>query len=355
MNTNIYGEFYSPLKLVSTNKPLCMSVGSRSIGKSTGFGIYFLTQYYEKGKKFIYCRRTDDELKRTAADYFGTPLSIMAHNGITHAIELKGDTYTDESNNIVGYAIALNNEQKYKSMPFGDLGVKNILYDEFILPRGGERGYLGGSKNLTYEYDRLISLYQTVDREKGKAFRNDTRIYCCANNASFYNPLFLACHCDKFVSLDTKFCNPKKELWALELTNTVPATSKIKQSYGYLLASDSDKSRNYDNDSMIRDSQVQELHGVVTPLCNIKYSGNIYGVYVKEDIGICYVCERPADGRITIALTIGDTTEINYITAYKFKDSGYMIFLRDMVTKGKCVFQTGKIKNDILTYLNYTI
>lgn len=355
MTNEIYGKFYNPNRLISTGKPICMSVGSRSIGKSTGFALYLLVQYYEHKKKFIYTRRTDDELKRTASDYFGTALSILSDFGMAHSIALKGDEYIDENNDTIGYAIPLNAEQKYKSHQFGELGVRNILYDEFILPKGGEKGYLGGSKNCIYEYRRLVSLYQTVDRTKGHAFTNQTRIFACANNGSFYNPLFIACNCDQYVDMETKFCNPKDEIWALEMTSQVEGTKEIKHSYGYLMADKNERRRNYDNDSFQKDAQVGKVTFPKRSFCNLLYNGNHYGVYLVEKLGVIYIERKPAENALDIALTVGDTKKINQLTAYKFKDSPFMILIRNLVNSGNVIYETQGIKNDVLTYLNFTL
>ena len=67
---DVYGKFYNPTRLLSYNKVLNFSIGSRSIGKSTGFAIFLLREFIEHGRQFIYCRRTMDETQLTAPTYF---------------------------------------------------------------------------------------------------------------------------------------------------------------------------------------------------------------------------------------------------------------------------------------------
>ena len=66
MSKDIYGEFYSPVKLISTNKPYLFSLGVRSSGKSTGWLIHLLREFMRDGKQFIYLRRDKEELDATA-------------------------------------------------------------------------------------------------------------------------------------------------------------------------------------------------------------------------------------------------------------------------------------------------
>ena len=66
MSKNIYGDFYNPTKILSYGKPMNISVGSRSSGKSTGFGIHLLKDFLKNKHQFIYVRRTEIELRNAA-------------------------------------------------------------------------------------------------------------------------------------------------------------------------------------------------------------------------------------------------------------------------------------------------
>lgn len=351
-----FGDFYSPQRLIDTHKPLCMCVGGRTIGKSTGTAIASVLEYLTLGKKWIYTRRSDPELQATCSDFFFDAGDIISSHGETVRVIYNGGEYfINDEKEPCGYAVNLGVPRSYKSIPYGGMGVRNIIFDEFILPRGDERYYIGSSGNMIREYERLTTLYQTVDRKQGQAVLNETRIFCLGNNSSFCNPLFIGCGCDNYVNTETKFCNPKSEIWALELVREVQATREIEKSYGYQMATAEDRQNYYFNDSYHVDNLVGKRTGIFNSLCNLTYHGENYGVYVSRDMGYVYVCRRFADGRPVLKLTVGDTTQINQVTAYEYRRDPYMLFLRDMVFKGSCVFETSAIKRDVLTYLNFTL
>lgn len=358
LDKTLFGDFYSPQRLMDTHKPICMCVGGRTIGKSTGTAIACIAEFLSMGKLWIYARRSDPELQSTCADFFYDASDIMSSHGEDcHVAYKNGEYYINLGGDDVlcGYAVNVGTPRSYKSIPFGGMGVRNIVYDEFILPRGDERYYIGSTQNMVREYERLTTLYQTVDRKQGAAVLNETRIFALGNNSSFCNPMFIGCGCDKYVNADTKFCSPRAEIWALELVREVPATKDIQQSYGYLMATTEDRQNYYLNDSYHADNLVGVRHGIFAPMCNLLYHGERYGVYVSRDDGYMYISRRYADGRDLLRLTIGDTTQINQVTAYEYSKSPQMHYIRDMVMRGAVVFETSKIKRDILTYLNFTI
>lgn len=356
-NPKIWGSFYNPTRLLSTGKPLLLSILERNNGKSTAWAIVTLSEYIRLGKRGIYTRRAEKELLSTCEDYFITAADILSEHGEHYVVKYQDrEFYLNDEKEPFFYAVSAGQPREFKSRPFGDLNVRNIIFDEAILPRGDEKYYIGATKNMIREYERLITLYQTVDRSKGHRFLNETRLICIANNSSFHNPLFLGLGCDKYVDMNTKFCNPKNEDWALELDNGTGAThEELEGAYSYRLATENDKLNYYKNDSYHRDNLVGTRHGIMNPLVNLKYAGNRYCLYLFESEGICYVDDKPREDRITLNLTVGDTTEINQVTAYKYNKNGYMEFLYKMVTEGKCVFKTERAKTDILTYLNYTV
>lgn len=356
-NPKIWGGFYNPSRLLSTGKPYLLSILERNNGKSTAWAIVCLSEYIKLGKRGIYARRSDKELIATCEDYFITAADILSEHGEHYVVKyVDREFFLNDEKEPFFYAVNGGQPREFKSRPFGDLGCRNIVWDEAILPRGDEKLYIGASKNMIREFERLHTLYQTVDRKKGHRFLNETRCICIANNSSFHNPLFLGLGCDKYVDMNTKFCNPKGTDWALELDNGTGATHKeLENAYSYRIATAEDKANYYHNDSFHKDSQVHKMHGTMNPICNLAYDGRTYCFYLFENAGVCYISTKTRPDRFTMALTMGDTKQINQVTAYKYNKSPYMQFLSDMVNRGLCVFETEQAKTDILTYLNFTI
>lgn len=355
-NAKVYGKFYSPERVLSYGRPWIFSVGSRSIGKSTGFAIYMLKRFLKDGSKFIYVRRTEDETMNTCRSFFDNAIQILRANGEKiedfkydsrfYYIKMNGEEKYKEC----GTIIPLSQEQKYKSGNYQDYNT--ILYDEFI-SRDPNR-YLGNKNNPEYEYDCCLSLYQSVDRGIGMSYQNKTTFIFTANNSSYYNPLFMALGIDEYLRTDTKICAPKGKLWIVEQTVAVEGTKTIKDSYGYQLSNEKNKDYAYENigfDTYM--NFVEKINKPMFAIANLKYNGHVMGVYTIDEDGIVYVCNKPC-GLRTLALTCGDQDKVNYMLADRYRDSYVMTTLRDAYYRGMVRFETNKCKYEIANYFMLT-
>ena len=353
MKKDVYGIFYNPTKLLSYGKPLLFSLGCRSIGKSTGIALKLLIDFIEKGRQFIYCRRTKDELMLTAANYFDNAVSILRANGwdIDNVV-FSGGVYK-MGDRICGYAIPLNLQQKYKSSNYSD--VWYILYDEFMVMPGSQSRYIGGKSNISAEVEAMTSLYQTVDRGIGRAFRNETTIIFVGNAGSFYNPFFITYEIDRYLRPDTKYLSPKDSLYVVEFTRETEATKLIKESYGYLMSTEKTRSYAYDNRfaDLSGDSFIEKNPpGTRTPLCNLIYEGNCYGVFAYWDAGYIYISHKRAEGRPDISLTTVDHRP-NYLMMTSWKGHPVTKRIKEMYDTGNIRFYDYKCKMVIDFYLSY--
>lgn len=356
VNAKIFGDFYSPERVLSYGRPWIFSVGSRSIGKSTGFAIYMIKRYLKEGSKFIYVRRTEDEVQNTCKSFFSTAIQILKDNGEDiedfkyenkdYYIKLTGE----EEYKQCGTVVPLSQEQKYKSRNFSEYNT--IIYDEFI-SRDPNR-YLGNKDNRLFEYDCALSLYQTVDRGIGQSYQNDTIFIFTANNSSYYNPIFMALGIDEYLRTDTKICAPKGKLWIVEQTTSVKGTETIKDSYGYKLSDEKNKAYAYENIGF--DAHMNFVEKVDKPmrgLINLKYNGHVMGVYTVDSEGIVYICNKPTE-TFTIALTAGDQDKVNYMLATRYHDSYFMKTIRDAYYSGFVRFETNKCRYEISNYFMLT-
>ena len=130
MNEAIFGKFYSPTKALSYHRPWILSIGTRSIGKSTGWLIKAIGNWCETGQKFIYVRRTDDEIKITAKTACNNSVDILHQNGYNIcSIEARNGGFYAKNKagekHLCGYYIGLSVEYKHKSSNYSDV---NILY-----------------------------------------------------------------------------------------------------------------------------------------------------------------------------------------------------------------------------------
>lgn len=354
MKKDVYGKFYNPTRLLSYGRPLNFTIGSRSIGKSTGWAIKLIKDFMEKGRMFIYVRRTQDETQLTAPGYFDNAVDILRGFGY----DIKDFYYQGEkyylNGELCGFAIPLSLQQKYKSANYSR--VFYILYDEFMVMPGGSR-YLGGATNASFEVEAMTSLYQTVDRGIGRAFRNETIIIFVGNAGTFFNPFFINYGVDRFLRPDTKYLAPKGQIYVLEMTTETEATKDIKQSNGYLMSSEKTKAYAYDNafadlsgDAFI----VKDPKGSRNRLCNLSYEGHKYGVYMYPEAGYLYINHREADGLQTIALTTDDHRP-NYLMIKSWHGHPVTNLIKQMYDLGSIRFSDYKCKLVIDFYLRYDV
>lgn len=352
---DLYGIFYNPTKLLSYGRVLNFSIGSRSIGKSTGFAIMMLKDYIEKGRQFIYVRRTKDELLETAPSYFDNAVDILKSKGIDiQDFYYKGGKYY-LNGEICGYALPLSLQQKYKSSNYSL--VWWILYDEFMLTPGTNSTYIGGNGGSLAEVDAMTSLYQTVDRGVGKAFRNECKIIFVGNAGTFFNPFFINYKIDRYLRPDSKYIAPKNDIYVCEFTRETEATKYIKESYGYLMSTEKTKAYAYNNkcaDLKGDEFITKKPEGRHISLCNFVYNGEKYGLYSYPEAGYLYVSHKEAVGRMNIALTTGDHRP-NYLMIKTWSNNPTTKLLKEMYNIGDIRFYDYKCKLAVDFYLSYDV
>ena len=354
MKKELYGKFYNPNIILSYGKVLNFTIGSRSIGKSTGWAIFLLKEFLDKGRQFIYVRRTQDETQLTAPSYFDNAVSILKEHGYQiDEFYYKGGEYVVNGVKC-GYAIPLSLQQKYKSSNYSQ--VWWILYDEFMVMPGGSR-YLGGNTNASYEVEAMTSLFQTVDRGIGRAFRNECRIIFVGNAGTFFNPFFINYGIDRLLRPDTKYLSPKKEIYVLELTKETEATKEIKNSNGYKMSTEKTKAYAYENQyaDLGSDDFIMKKPNVAhVAICNMVMDGHTYGVYSYPELGYIYVSHYECLGKPYLSLTTTDHKP-NYLMIKTWHGHPITTLIKQMYDVGSIRFQDYKCKMVVDFYLSYDV
>lgn len=353
MATDIYGDFYNPTKLLSTNKPYLFSIGVRSCGKSTGWCIHLLKEYMKNKRQFIYLRRDKDELEQTAEKAF-TNAVILYNNyyqkrdgwKVIETFEYKKNTYFINGE-IAGYGMSLSTQQKAKSLPLTD--VWWILYDEFLISKAGGH-YLGGKDNPFKECEALYSLFVTCDRGIDRPFRNELRCVMIGNNEKYMSPIFMRMGVDKFLTKESRFINPKNQGWALEQTFSVKALENSHESNAYMLSSDYGKAYTFGG-GVFDNTFIGKPECKLYPLCNVKYNDFTYGVALTDDGGV-FISNKEYNVKTNLALT-GPDHAPNYQLVKTWHNSYYMCTMRDAINAGKVLYESQKAKYAIETFFAY--
>lgn len=347
--------FFSLTPILSRGKHLNIVCGQRSSGKSVGTSLWILLEFLKKGRGWIYTRRTRDEMLETCEHWFDNAVQILQAHNVDVSVEYSAGsyyvTYNGEKQE-AGRAIALSQENKYKGDNLS--AFRNIIFDEFINKNGT---YLGGRNRPIFEYQCLISLYQTADRGIGESFANDTFIICLGNLDSFYCPVFRGCGADKYLNSKVHFCAPKEEEWAVQIMriDDSPAVKEFKNSVGYKLSDKRTKEYAYEN--MAKESYSNEFVVKITEpmetVCNLMYDGNSMKMSYSWKQGIFYI-ENGKGNCKTYALTADDHTP-NYFLVMSANGAEPVKQLKVLYEQGRVRFASNKVKFYIDSYLKFVI
>lgn len=352
----LFGDFYSPMHILSYGKKWMISTGSRSIGKSTGWLIYLIWKYLKKGERFIYVRRTDDETRLTATTCCDSAAAILRESGYpvfsVHAkggfFYLKREEDKKEEPEIIGMYIPLSLAYKYKSANFGDNRYTSILYDEFITLDSTR--YLGSQKNILTEYIKLDEFLVTVDRKIGKARTNTTDVILLGNMSTYYNPIFMALGIDRYLNIEAKNINPKNKKWIVEQTRSVKATDDILlPEYEYSEIEDILSRYNNDNVAFYDNfNMVEKINKPMFGMCNFKYRDHVMGVYFFKNDPRIYISDKRTPLE-TFNLTTGE--KINYALARSPRGMPFYKLVKDSFSEGRVRFSSRQCQKDIQNYL----
>lgn len=355
---NLVRGWFSLRKPLSYNRHFIAITGKRSTGKSTGTSLYILLHFLLHGKGWIYTRRTKDEMDVTAPSWFDNAVSIL-NSYITdeaHKIKLeyKGGIYT-VNGVFAGYAIPLSLQQKYKST---NLSFANfIVYDEFIAFEGS--GYLGTATNPLKEFRAILSLYQSADRDVGKAFRNEVIIIALGNNDSLFNPLYMGLGVDRYIRTDTHFLAPKGEEWVvMQMRGEDAAEAEAyKESVGYKLSDERTREYAYENLSREETAARTFVEKVTKPLkelCNMHYDGLAMILCVDYAEGYCYVKHGQREGLKDYALTTADHRP-NYLLTLTGGSEGFLSVLKTFYNAGAIKFESAKCKYAVDNFYKFVV
>lgn len=343
--------WFSMTPILSRNRHLNIITGKRSSGKSTGAAIYILMDYLKTGKGWIYSRRTKDETDLTCASWFDNAAQILRSEGVDVNVEYNGGKYFVNGEH-AGEAIPMSLQQKRKG---DNLSFANwIIYDEFIAFDGK---YLGGREKPLFEYQAIMSLYQTADRDIGISHRNEVKIICLGNSDSYYNPVYMAKGIDKYLTLESHFIAPKGEEWVVEQLRPEDAVSAedYLESVAYKLSDERTRAYAFENlaKEQAMNTFIERYNEPMDPICNLIYNGMKMGVHYSWRRGIFYVDRKECNTK-TYALTSEDHTP-NYWLVKGAHGCEEVKRLKSLYEQGRVRFSEPKVKWAIDNYLHYVV
>ena len=354
--------FWSAKKIATYGRPVNVITGTRSVGKSTGVAILCLLDYIVNKHKFMYVRRRQRDTYKTCKTFFENAVSIvnqysgfkiLAFKFYNGQYQIALEERTDEDGNKelsweqCGMATPLSSEEELKSSVFSDYFT--VIYDEFISKDPNK--YLGTRDNPDFEWDSVVSLYQTIDRGVNQPFRNETAIFLLGNKSTIYNPICLSLGIADFVNDGAHFTAPKKKPWVWEDVDKVEAASVFEDSFAFQMSSDSVRRYAYENLGNDNDAFIRKPDSSTVYVATIKFKGTSYGI--KRDFDFNYYIVKPVEGYHIISLDVDshDGNDLHMIR--RWQDSPIMVTITQAYQTGRLYFDSGKHKVAILKYLQF--
>ena len=180
---NLYLEsgYISQSAIKAGRSSFVFEIGGRGTGKSYGMLQYIM----QHNIKFLLLRRT-----QTEADIIGTdltnPFKALQLDELPHPVSVSKNLHAfhqmrEEEDKTIGYLAALSTFATIRGVDLSD--VELIFYDEFI-PEKHQRP-------IKDEYEALMNVYESVNRNRELQGRPPVKMVCCANSNDIANPIFI--------------------------------------------------------------------------------------------------------------------------------------------------------------------
>ena len=258
--------FVNMPRLFASRLPFIFVVGGRGTGKTYGALEHVRKQALE-GKKFIYMRRTQDQVDKISQDDFSPFKSIDELTGtITTVQKMAGKTFSfidAPSDKTLGYCFALSTFAKMRGFDASD--VSTLVFDEFI-PEKHERP-------IKNEAEAFFNAVETINRNRELTGGEPLQCVLLSNANNMGNPLFLelglVSRATKMLSKGVDTYRDEKRGLMLVIIQNSPISEAKKQTALYkLTVGSSFQKMAIDNDfdeqcSNLRHAPLKELRPLV--------------------------------------------------------------------------------------------
>lgn len=339
-------KYYTCKQALSYNTPFIFTLGNRGIGKTFANASRVANMFIKSRRKFIYMRRYDDDLKKTAPSFFDS----IAKKYTDHSYDMSGNGksgsvyYIDDLP--AGICVALSCATKYKSAAFDDYDT--IFFDEF-LPED--------SKYLPNEVGLALNFYQSVARGFNKPIREDVRFIFAANNVTLNNPYFRELKIRDVLQLDAKYTVDPDRAWVVEMTNNEAIAEEIaKTPFGKMIAKTKYGEYALKGQYLLDDATfIQKPSGESKYYCTLSWKGKNYGVYEYTNQGLFYVT-RKANMAYPVKFSLTtDDHKPNYIMLYRNNYNPVFHFLKYAYDNALLRFDSDDSKFMFIEFMSYTV
>lgn len=330
--------YYNCDKILSHNRIFNFVIGNRGSGKSYTFKRRAIRNFINKGKQFVYVRRYEKDLLKTAPTYFDDMVYEFPDLKMQYKL---GKFYINDA--VAGFPVAVSQFVKMKSVAFPDVNL--IIFDEFI---SEDQDYIGGKNNPYMEPELCLNFYQSVARGYEKPIREDVQFVFIANSVSINNPYFIYFNIDKMIHPDTKILKSKS--WVLEQVLNENIREELKKSqFGHLIRNTKYGSYAVDNEYYLdSNSFVDVAPESASYVCSLIYAEKKYGLWFDGYTSLYYMNEKViTTNEVIYSLDPKSHNESSLTNNPKFNKR-----LKDAFGFGLFRFANQRCKNAFYQYMN---
>lgn len=327
------GKYWNIPQTVSHNCLFNYILGIRGAGKTYGLLKYEIERYQKTGARFLYVRRTDEELKKLTTQKRGRIFNHVQ-------VEFEGYDLWAESNvlhidkEVCGYAQALSTARKMKSDALDN--VRDIIFDEFIIDTTTSQ-----QRYLPDEVTAFLELYESIARPGTRDY--DVRCWFLGNAISSTNPYF------DYFDLKMPY---KTDIWKMndslvqlvappELIEAKKNTRFYKMIEGTAYAAYASENKFLrDNAHFIckkpRDAEYQ---------FTLSYMDNMIGIWRSYKEGRYYVSDNIDKQCRIVYATTTDSHEPNTLLMRGFKSCSHLKSLKGAYDLGCVYYENQRLSN----------
>ena len=227
--------------IMNDKQPFIFCIGPRGTGKTYGALLEVLSQK----KRIIYLRRTQTEMNLITSEITSPFKHLLEDHPEITPVQVKkiADNLAEfyqvenEQENIVGYIAALSTFANIRGVDFSDVGL--ILYDEFIPEKR--------SRPIKEEYEALMNMYETTNRNRELEGKDPIKLICLANSNDIANPIFMGLgvvnRVAKMMLKETCYYSDPAHNLAIYMLQRSPISARKKETVLYQLTRGSDFER----------------------------------------------------------------------------------------------------------------
>lgn len=344
-------DYYNWNKTLSFDADVTMVVGARGLGKTYGLRVQFVKDYIKHKWRFVEVTRTKTELQAVMHDYFAKvgkefPQYVFKCENARVYIADKPDEKDKPQWDVIGYFVAMTQEQQVKKMSSAFVDVRRIVLDEAILDKHDRY-----HKYLPREWAKLSGIVDSVSRERDGSLA--PRVYLLGNALDLMNPYFEAAGIDDYNIVKGFSWHRGKTFLLHYADDKAYAAEKTANTVaGRMLADSLDELETATNEFIITrgDFVVSRKPKGARYRFGIVCDGRAYGVHECMDQGYYWIDDKLSkdETALTFAITTSDA-KLNRLQARKAERP--LMTLGDLHYQGVLRYKSSNVQASFMDVL----